>query len=299
MNTSIFGDKIIVLWQVLAFGCILGSIFFLLPWFIGWLYRWRGVEPPSLDRRIKTCTLVVLITVFVSWFATHIVYAVILLLFVVFGEVVGAFRTSVEWHGPSVLLLAWIVSSVAISIILVRLFLSKSAKGHQWMLLPVAIGLALCVMGTHMCAMPSRGRMITLAKRAVVPSNLNGIGKGLILYHKEYGVYPDDLRRLVDHGQPEALLRSIYGSEKPHKPRTVPYDGPCDFVYIRLPADAPDNLVWAWQPVKYHDNEGGYVLFKSYNVRWMKAEQLKAEVARTHKWLETHPTTQPATAPAG
>ena len=285
MNTSILGDKIIVLWQVLAFGCVLGSIFYLLPWFIGRLYRWRGVEPPSRGRIITACTLVVLITGFVSFIVTG-------LLLIIMG---ASIRTGDVWFLLPVFLLAWIGSSVVTSIIVLRLFLSKSAKGCRRILLLPAIGLALCAMGIHVCVMPSIGRMKILGQRVMDGNSLKSIGQGLVIYHDEYDAYPDDLRRLVDFGWPEGLLRSIYGSERPTKPRTVPYDGPCDHIYIRLPDDTPDNLVWVWQPVKYHDNEGGHVLLKDGSVRWMEAERLKAEVARTHKWLESHPTTQPAT----
>ena len=292
MNTSILGDKIIVFWQVLAFGCILGSVFYLLPWFIGRLFRWRGVEPPSLGRVKMACVLTTTIGVFIS-------PVVLMMLLLIVEMFVGTLLASDEWLILPVMLLVWIGSSVVTSIIVLRLFLSKSAEGRQSILLPAALGLAFCALGTHMCVMPSLGRMKILAKRCIDGSNLNGIGKGLVIYHDEYGAYPDDLRRLVDFGWPEGLLRSIYGSEKPPVPDSRPahYDGPCDHIYIRLPDDAPDNLVWVWQPVRYHDNEGGNVLFKDGSVRWLTPEQLKAEVARTHKWLESHPTTQPATAP--
>ncbi len=295
MDTSIIGDKIIVLWQVLVFGCVLGGIFFLLPWFLGRLYRWRGIEPPSLGRRIMTCTLVVLITVFVSYIVSYIV---IVLLFIILGAVLGTFRAGDEWILWSVFLPLWIGSLVAICIILVRLFLSESAEGHRWISNLIALGLAICVMGIYLCAMPSIGRTKTLAKRSIDGGNLSGIGHVLAHYHEEHGEYPDDLRRLVDDGRDAQLLLSRYGTSKDEipDPWPVPYDGPCDFVYIRLPDEAPDDLVWVWQPVKYNEDEGGWVLLKDTGVRWMQAEKLKAEVARTHKWLEAHPTTQPATA---
>ncbi len=141
-------------------------------------------------------------------------------------------------------------------------------------------------------------RILTL--RELDMSNLNCIGTGLILYHMDYNAYPDDLRCLVDEGTCLAgMLLSVRGTDNSEIPDTYPadYPGPCDFIYIRLPEDAPDDCVWVWQPLEHHDGDGSGVLFKSGDVEWLEAGQLKAEVARTHKWLEAHPATQPATAP--
>ncbi|MCK4624552.1 MAG: hypothetical protein KAV00_04520 [Phycisphaerae bacterium] len=275
MNTSILGDKIIMLWQVLLGG---GAVVFSVAfgaWLMGRKWRKKGEQPPSLAHRVEVCTAVAI--------------ASLLGLPVVFGFMV----TLIHMEMPCVTLpgvaifIGCIVTSRSI-----RRDWTRSVKPQLWM-----IGLICGIIGT-MCFAGTVGRFRVISKRVIDGANLNGVGIGLGLYHAEYDAYPDDLRRLVDTGiTPADLLRSIYGSEKPHKPRSVPYDGPCDYIYIRLPEDAPDDLIRVWQPVEYHDNEGGNVLFKDGNVRWLTPERLIAELAKTYRWLEARPTTQPATAP--
>ena len=277
MNTSIIGDKIIVLWQVLLAGGVIAFSATFGAWLMGRKWRKKGEQPPSLARRVAVCTAVAI--------------ASLLGLPVVFGFMV----TLIHMVMPCVTLpgVAIFIGCIVTSRRIRRNW-TRSIKPQLWM-----IGL-ICGITGAMCFWGTIGRFTTLSKRVVDGANLNGIGKGLIFYHAEYDAYPDDLRRLVDaHTTSADVLRSIYGSERPTKPRTVPYDGPCDYIYIRLPDDAPDNLIRVWQPVEYHDNEGGHVLLKDADVRWLTPEQLIAELARTYRWLEAHPTTQPATAPAG
>ncbi len=271
MNTSILGDKIIVLWQVLLGG---GAIVFSAAfgaWLMGRKWRKKGEQPPSSDQRVTVCAFVAIGSL------------------LLFPAGMGVLYT-LSHEGWLVAITLPVAAIVVVCLVIARSLVggwTRSVKPHIWMVV------LLCGITGVVCFGPSFGRMRILGQRVMDGNSLNSIGKGLVIYHDEYDAYPDDLRRLVDFGWPEGLLRSIYGSEKPHKPRSVPYDGPCDHIYIRLPADAPDNLVWVWQPVKYHDNEGGHVLFKDGSVCWMQAERLKAEVARTHKWLESHPSTQP------
>ncbi len=278
MNTSIFGDKIIVLWQVLlAGGAVVFSVTFG-AWLMGRKWRKKGEQPPSRARRVAVCTAVAIASL------------------LGLPVVVGFMITLIHMEMPCVTLpgVAIFIGCIVTSRRIRRNW-TRSIKPQLWM-----IGLICGITGV-MCFAGTLGRFRVLAKRPIDGGNLSGIGHVLAHYHEEHGKYPDDLRRLVDDGRDAQLLLSRYGtgSKEIPDPRPVPYDGPCDHIYIRLPEDAPDDLVWVWQPVKYHDNEGGFVLFKDGRVRWLTPERLKAEVARTHKWLETHPTTQPATAPAG
>ena len=110
------------------------------------------------------------------------------------------------------------------------------------------------------------------------------------MYHEASGVYPDDLRRLVDENMVSTIeLLSFHTDQRGAipEPTTRPYAGPCDFGYIPLPADAPDDLVWAWLPPRFHGNEGAYVLYKSYDVDWLEAGVAYDEIDKTCLWLST------------
>ncbi len=277
MGTSFFGDTTFVLRLLLPpVGAFIASAVFV-PWLMGWKWRRKGEQPPRLARRVVTCAIIAI--------------AALLGPLIVIGglDVLGG-GDPVE----IAITLSFVAITIGCIVAAARLMRdwTKSVKAHVWLIVLV------CGIASFVFFITGVGRSFTLAKRAIDGACLHTIGHELVHYHEEHGAYPDDLRRLVDFEQPADLLLSIYGTSKDKipDPRPVPYDGPCDFIYIRLPDDAPDDLVWVWQPVKYHKNEGGNVLFKGGYVRWMKAEQLKAEVARTHKWLEAHPTTQPTTA---
>ena len=283
MNTSIYGDKIIVLWQVLlAGGAVAFSVTFGV-WLMGRKWRKKGEQPPSLARRGAAC-------------ATLAIFA-----FLALPVALGlAFIT---FDGTSLTAFAWLTLPGAVIIIGCLVAAIRLMKGWGGRVeLCVVLILFVCHVCGAWCLTHTGQRMTFRTLRVMDQAKLHGIGRSLVTYHDEYEVYPDDLRRLVDNGTcpPEPLLgfRGTHPSEVP-KPRSVPYQGPCDFIYIHLPEDAPDDLVWVWQPLEHYDGDGGNVLFKDGDTRWMKAERLKAEIARTHKWLETHPTTQPATAPAG
>ncbi len=281
MNTSILGDKIIVLWQVLlAGGAVVFSVTFG-AWLMGRKWRKNGDQPPSRARRVGACAAVAV--------------AALLGLPVLFGL---AFTT---FDGASLTAFAWLTlpGAVIVGGCGVAAFRLMRGWGGQVGLYVVLI-LFVCHVCGNWCLIHTGQRMTFTTLRVIDQSSLRGIGCSLVVYCDRYDVYPDDLRRLVDDSTcPPGLLLGFRGTHpsKVPKPPSVPYDGPCDFIYIRLPDDAPGDLVWVWQPVEHYDGDGGGVLFKNGDTRWMKAERLEAEVARTHKWLEAHPTTQPATAP--
>ena len=80
-------------------------------------------------------------------------------------------------------------------------------------------------------------------------ANLNGIGKGLALYHEQVGEFPTDLRQLVDTGllDPKALVpvRSDWDDVPPGV--DFPYTGPCGWYYATLKPGAPPETLRAWR----------------------------------------------------
>jgi len=153
--------------------------------------------------------------------------------------------------------------------------------------------IATCALAVQLAGLRSLYRVGTLAKRPIDGGNLNVIGKGLALYRDEHAAYPDDLRLLATDGHIawKHLLSAMAGTMESD---TQPKDRPVDFVYIRLPEDAPPDLVWVWQPAAHHDGEGSHVLLKSGKVRWLEPVELLTALAQTQRWLASRPTTQPA-----
>jgi hypothetical protein len=145
-------------------------------------------------------------------------------------------------------------------------------------------------------------RCRVLGKRTIDCSKLRAIRIGLAMYMEEQGVFPDDLRQLVDanHLSPYDLLPAFATAPR-LLPKSEPYSGPCEFEYVRLPPDAPESLVWVWESTKYHDGEGAWVLYVSGEVRWESPEKLRDDVKRAEDWLQerqreslSRPTTHPS-----
>jgi len=134
------------------------------------------------------------------------------------------------------------------------------------------------------------GRVRTLSMRTVDGATLNAMGMGLLTYREQHGVFPEDLRQLVDARLlgPYSLLPVLSDTDiSGDHSDTEPYRGPCEFVYTRLPHDAPEGLVWVWESPEYHGGEGAWVLYSWGRVRWVTPEKLHEDVEQTEAWLRT------------
>ncbi len=179
---------------------------------------------------------------------------------------------------------------------LLLLFVTKSPRLPWWgrhlgiILLCNFMYLTAFMMGLNRCRV--------VAKRSIDATHLKWIGTALLLYEDAHGVFPDDLRQLVDANflSPNILLPAFTDTPKVY-PEARPYSGPCEFTYVRLPDGAPGHLVWAWESPKYHDGEGTFVLYARGNVEWVTPAKLREELERTEAWLhEAQP--RPLSAPA-
>lgn len=133
-----------------------------------------------------------------------------------------------------------------------------------------------------------RARM--LAKRAVSMSNLKNIGVTIAMYMEDQnGGAPPTLAKLVE-GQylPSAqMLLSPNSGRKTMKTdaKGIPTE-PSDYQYIVLPNNAPGGLVRAYEDPKLNGDEGSSVLYADTHIEWQTPEQLKKDLAKTHKWLK-------------
>ncbi len=153
----------------------------------------------------------------------------------------------------------------------------------------LALATVAIVLATVASQMALLSRARTLAKGSMDHNNLRGIAWALETYHQQHGVYPDDLRRLVD-----ASLIGVGGLTPPlggsRPPKTVkagePYDGPVDYRYVPLPADAPGELIHVWRAAPESYGPGGWGLYRDGEVYWHEPEELLEALGRTRQWME-------------
>ncbi len=277
MDTSIVGDRIIVLWQVLlAGGAGIFSVTFV-PWLIGFKWRKKDEQTPALASRVTACAALAI--------AGLLVWPVFLFFYL------GIFA-GVEFF---CVFLPGMVIIIGCGVWAERIRKEWGMTTSSYFLLIKFV----CGVSGGICTLGTVWNSSDLANPDI--SSLHAISFCLTDYHQRYGVYPDDLRRLVDEGLVSGKVLLGSGSSVANgvgESPPVPYRGPCEFVYIRLPEDAPGDLVWVWLPAEHGDSVS-VVLWKNGKAHWLKTEQLTAAVARTHKWLKAHPATQPTTAPVG
>jgi len=287
VNISLVGDRLVVLWQVLVLIAALAGVLLLAPWLLGRM-RDRGVEPPSLRKRMSACGWTFLAAMFLAPFVHWLVLA-------------GASGHRMSQTGETALLIGsaalWSALTGACAMLMIWGSPHSPAGGRRGPRILAGVVIATCALAVQLAGLRSLGRARTVAKRSIDRWKLIAVSKGLFAYRHEHAAYPDDLRLLVTSGYlPWDQLLSTFG---PNRSRTLesdtqPKDRPVDFVYIRLPEDAPLDLVWVWQPPAHHDGEGSYALLKSGKVRWMEPVELRTALARTERWLASRPTTQPA-----
>lgn len=131
-------------------------------------------------------------------------------------------------------------------------------------------------------------RARTLAKQSMSGANLNGIGKGIAMYQSEHkDQSPPNLETLVEGNLISAkmLVSPMTGRTLKTDAKGVPTEAG-DYVYIVLPADAPGDLVRAYEPPEINKGKGGNVLFGDFTVKWLDAEKLQAAVKKTQEALQ-------------
>ena len=136
---------------------------------------------------------------------------------------------------------------------------------------------------------PSLQRARTLAKRALSARNLNGIGKGIVMYRVEHNDrFPPNLPNLIEEGTIPALM--LYSQSSGRKPRLDSKGkpiGPIDYVYLgaELSPDAPPDLVIAYERPEINRGKGTNVLYVDGHVRWVSMEKFRRDLERTQEYI--------------
>ena len=272
-------------------GIGLVAVLLLIPWLIGVFARLDGLKPPSRAGRFGVCLLVTIVI---------LVGLVVTLLLAVYLVIALEHIASIGPEGGGFVFLG-VFSAGCIGLVVATFYILKSCFSKRGLRTRRVIEATILLCCASACIaggwLMNLQRMKAIHVRAVDRTRLNGIGIAMALYHEEHHTFPDDLRRLVDDGQPPNIFLSPCSSTREPKPITRPYDGPVDFQYIRLPEDCPLDLVWVWEPPEFHDWEGTHVLFSDHKVRWISPDELLSELTRTYQWLLEH-RTRPAAQPA-
>ena len=136
--------------------------------------------------------------------------------------------------------------------------------------------------------LPTLARAKGQAKQAISAANLNGIGKGIIIYAAEHNdQFPPDLVKLVEEGQPAELLISPTSGRKVRKDSKGKPIPPFDYVYLGagLNADAPGGLIMAYERPEINNFKGTNVLYVDCHVAWASMEEFRRALAKTQKWI--------------
>ena len=127
------------------------------------------------------------------------------------------------------------------------------------------------------------------AKRAVSMANLNAIGKGILIYEADHDRRPPSLGALTEPKHQYLTGRALVSPFSERKLTTdakgVPVD-PGDYIYLVLPASAPDTAIMAYEKPEYHGGKGTVVLWASGSIQWVEMAQFKKMLAETKKLLE-------------
>ena len=262
---ELFADRYLLLcWAVAGGSALLSAT--LAPWLMGRSMRSRGHSGGTTARRIAACFLM----------SAAIPIGLLLL----FGS------------AHPVLLLPGLAGAVLLFVLV-----GESPRLFLW---GRHLGIILLCNLVYLAAFwAGVGRCRQVGKRSIDGQSLHAIGIGLLMYREQDGVFPDDLRRLVDVKfiSPFNLLPAFTHTPRKY-PETRPYSGPCEFAYIRLPHDAPEGLVWVWESPEFQGGEGAWVLYAWGNVQWVTPEKLREDVEHAEAWLhatQRRPVSMPAT----
>ncbi|MDY7011795.1 MAG: DUF3352 domain-containing protein, partial [Planctomycetota bacterium] len=137
--------------------------------------------------------------------------------------------------------------------------------------------------------LPALARAKGKAKQAVSATNLNIIGKGVIIYAAENDdQFPSNLIKLVEAGfLPVELLMSPSSGRKARKDSKGKPVGPFDYVYLggQLTSSAPGSLIMAYERPEINKFQGTNVLYVDCHVAWVTMEQFQRDLAKTQEWI--------------
>ena len=134
-------------------------------------------------------------------------------------------------------------------------------------------------------------RARTLARRVMSASNLNAIGKGILIYDVEHnGGAPEHLGLLVVE-RSISLTHLISPHGNTPKVGWDPAAGkiPTDYVYMHLPVDADADLIMAYERPELNKGEGTNVMYPDTHVEWLEMPEFRKQLKKTQDWLAKNP----------
>ena len=166
--------------------------------------------------------------------------------------------------------LGWVCGLVAIILAIVVLATKRPGKGMAIAGLIIPIVLTPLTLAT---LMPALGRAQELARRSQCGSNLNTIGKGMMIYMAEHEEAPPDIDTLIRQGTSEKTLKCPSAKGKRR----------CDYFFL-FPKDEPDvGSTIVGCDFRGNHRDGRNVLTYMGSVKWIKGEAaFQAELALPH-----------------
>ena len=296
MLKGVYDIRIILGVPLAVFVCLVILVLTIGPILIRRAFQKKGLEAPSLANRFWRCfgagCAAVVGSFGIMFFSAYIG-----------GRVFGL----ISQLTATVLVILWfIVTAVGLVLLSARLCVPPAEDPNsphplgKRRVLSSGILIAACTAVFWVNCLSSLSRLRTLSMAAWYRANVNMIGKGLETYEVEHGDFPDHLGQLIDEGLGPMFFmlpnnwESIEAARERHE-KGEPAKAPPDFYYIKLPKDAPDDLLWVWPDPKAFDGDRFNVLYFDTSVKVLMPHELPAEIKKTTDWLEKHqPTSKPS-----
>jgi len=173
MNTT--GMIFALCWAMAGFSALLSVT--VAPWLMRRVQQRRGGQVAGLLWRVVACFLMGA--------------AFPLVMLALSGLLIGALLALSGLLIGALLIFGGTVAVIIVAVVLIKV------SSPKWGWLSVIL---LCNLIYAASCLTALNRVRELARRSSDGSNLSCIGKAMFLYHDDCGIYPDDLRRLVDAG---------------------------------------------------------------------------------------------------
>jgi len=153
-------------------------------------------------------------------------------------------------------------------------------------------------------AMPAlvqaRAKAKRTASRAASMANLNAIGKATVLHMGlNDDEVPEGFEPMVEGGMisPDTLVRPGSG-RMPPRYQDGEIIGEIDYIYLRLPADAPAQCIRVYERPENYRGKGTLVLRASGAVMWLDQASFERDLKATKDYLKQQADKAPATQPS-
>jgi len=257
MLKGVYDIRIILGIPAAAFVCLTILVLIAGPILIRRAYYKKGQKPPPLSDRCLRCFWAELAT----FVCSYIGLLILSLPVVVFGYAIpDTMLVEIVVLGiVAIILIFFIVWLVLLSAKLCVPSVEDSDLPHplgKRRVLSVGILIVACVGVCYASWLPILDALGRSEGEYTYRENLKGIGFALVVYKTEHRYFPDHLGQLIDEGEVSCEMfrlpnnwDSIEAAEERHK-KGESAKTPPDFHYVKLPKNAPGDLLWVWPDPK-------------------------------------------------